>query len=80
MSSYAELARATQQQTAPHTCECKTPTLQTPVPQSRPSLGQSIDDSLRDLEIDGYKIKFSQKVTLMPVDLVPTRLANTPNE
>ena len=29
-----------------------------------------VDDELRDLEVDGYKIVFTRKVGLLPVELV----------
>lgn len=35
------------------------------------STGQSLDDELNDLSIDGYDVKFVTRVALLPVDLLP---------
>lgn len=42
----------------------------TPVHRDRSvSRATSVDDDLRDLEIDGYRIEFSTRVALLPVAL-----------
>ncbi len=43
------------------------------------SSNQSIDPSLKGLEIDGYTIKFSQRVTLAGIDLVAPQIINVVN-
>ena len=41
-----------------------------PAHHNRPvSRAASVDDDLRDLEIDGYRIEFSTRVALLPVAL-----------
>ncbi|MEZ6133394.1 MAG: hypothetical protein R3C53_00655 [Pirellulaceae bacterium] len=35
-----------------------------------PAAGMELDESLKGFEIDGYRIVYSRRVTLMPVDLV----------
>lgn len=34
--------------------------------------GQSVEDDLRDLQIDGYRIESSVRVALLPVELAET--------
>lgn len=50
-------------------------------PARRDNLPRSMDayEDINGLEIDGYKIRFTKKVRLLPVDLVPTRLVNSEN-
>lgn len=40
-----------------------------PDTDDRLSRGSSTDDDLEDLRIDGYRIEFSKRVALLPVDL-----------
>lgn len=41
----------------------------TPVPRRPVSRSTAVDDDVRDLEIDGYRIEFGTRVALLPVDL-----------
>lgn len=42
-----------------------------PAPQA---LELAVDDDLRGLEIDGYRVVFTRRVTLLPVELTPLPL------
>jgi hypothetical protein len=41
--------------------------------RERASVSLAVDDELADLEIDGYKVVFTTKVTLMPAKLADVR-------
>ncbi len=48
----------------------------TPTQQRPTSSSASVEHELADLEIDGYRIEFSRRVALLPVELAETRLGD----